>query len=135
MSIDDALYYGVSNAAAAVSAPASSADAAVLSAEAGALLGALRAVADASDSPVLRGIVWTKPLCRVLVLVARCLAHSEPVLLVGETGTGDYRLLLFYYCFETQLIVSILQEKRLFVNCLLLFVVKLCTLSIGRSHL
>lgn len=36
----------------------------------------------------LRGIVWTRSMARVFTLVDRCLRSSEPVLLVGETGTG-----------------------------------------------
>ncbi|KAG2499138.1 hypothetical protein HYH03_002721 [Edaphochlamys debaryana] len=36
----------------------------------------------------LRGVVWTRSMRRMYTLVERCLRHSEPVLLVGETGTG-----------------------------------------------
>ncbi|MEW5309894.1 MAG: hypothetical protein WDW38_001740 [Sanguina aurantia] len=37
---------------------------------------------------VLSGMVWTRSMQRMFTLVDRCLRHSEPVLLVGETGTG-----------------------------------------------
>ncbi|KAL7319508.1 AAA ATPase midasin [Mucor circinelloides] len=33
-------------------------------------------------------LVWTKAMRRLFSLVARCLQHNEPVLLVGETGCG-----------------------------------------------
>eukprot|EP00798_Chlamydomonas_sp_ICE-L_P024873 gene24873-10534_t len=36
----------------------------------------------------LRGVVWTRSMRRLYTLVDRCLQHKEPVLLVGETGTG-----------------------------------------------
>ncbi|GFR41366.1 hypothetical protein Agub_g2049, partial [Astrephomene gubernaculifera] len=36
----------------------------------------------------LRGVVWTRSMRRMYTLVERCLRHGEPVLLVGETGTG-----------------------------------------------
>ncbi|EME84614.1 uncharacterized protein MYCFIDRAFT_113897, partial [Pseudocercospora fijiensis CIRAD86] len=34
------------------------------------------------------GVVWTKAMRRLYVLVARAIANNEPVLLVGETGCG-----------------------------------------------
>ncbi|EJC98837.1 P-loop containing nucleoside triphosphate hydrolase protein [Fomitiporia mediterranea MF3/22] len=34
------------------------------------------------------GIVWTKPMQRLFILLSRALRHNEPVLLVGETGSG-----------------------------------------------
>jgi midasin len=108
----ETLYYGVTQAAAQVPAAAATTtpDAAVLdSAHSAALLGALRAVADASDEPALRGVVWTRPLCRVLVLVARCLAFSEPVLLVGETGTGKTT--------ACQLFATLRSQRLHIVNC------------------
>ena len=36
----------------------------------------------------LGGMVWTHALRRMYFLLERCLAFSEPALLVGETGTG-----------------------------------------------
>lgn len=36
----------------------------------------------------LKGVVWTRSMRRMYTLVERCLRHKEPVLLVGETGTG-----------------------------------------------
>lgn len=35
-----------------------------------------------------RGVVWTKAMRRLYVLVSRAIANDEPVLLVGETGCG-----------------------------------------------
>ncbi|KXS94887.1 hypothetical protein AC578_1673 [Pseudocercospora eumusae] len=35
-----------------------------------------------------QGVVWTKAMRRLYVLVARAIANNEPVLLVGETGCG-----------------------------------------------
>ncbi|KAK4561600.1 AAA ATPase midasin [Recurvomyces mirabilis] len=35
-----------------------------------------------------RGVVWTKAMRRLYVLVSRAIEHDEPVLLVGETGCG-----------------------------------------------
>ncbi|KAJ8120619.1 hypothetical protein ONZ43_g2717 [Nemania bipapillata] len=51
---------------------------------------------DLQGSPYLRvqppdnsqGVVWTKAMRRLYVLVASALRHNEPVLLVGETGCG-----------------------------------------------
>eukprot|EP00727_Mastigamoeba_balamuthi_P013922 m51a1_g9152 hypothetical protein (5493) ;mRNA; r:105121-123237 len=34
------------------------------------------------------GVVWTPSMRRLFSLVGRCLKHSEPVLIVGETGCG-----------------------------------------------
>ncbi|QIX00355.1 hypothetical protein AMS68_005872 [Peltaster fructicola] len=34
------------------------------------------------------GLVWTKAMLRLYVLVARAIEHNEPVLLVGDTGCG-----------------------------------------------
>ncbi|GAB4814206.1 hypothetical protein N2152v2_001252 [Parachlorella kessleri] len=46
-------------------------------------------VADvAALQSALGGVVWTKSMSRMYSLLERCLAHSEPALLVGETGTG-----------------------------------------------
>lgn len=35
-----------------------------------------------------QGVVWTKAMMRLYVLVARAIENNEPVLLVGETGCG-----------------------------------------------
>ncbi|KAI1469192.1 uncharacterized protein F4812DRAFT_450474 [Daldinia caldariorum] len=51
---------------------------------------------DIHKSPYLRvqppnngqGVVWTRAMRRLYVLVASALRHNEPVLLVGETGCG-----------------------------------------------
>ena len=34
------------------------------------------------------GIIWTKPMRRLFLLLSQALKHDEPVLLVGETGSG-----------------------------------------------
>ncbi|CAG8078285.1 unnamed protein product [Penicillium salamii] len=38
------------------------------------------------------GIVWTKAMRRIFVLVSKALRNNEPVLLVGETGCGKTQL-------------------------------------------
>ncbi|KAG0160701.1 hypothetical protein PDIDSM_8231 [Penicillium digitatum] len=38
------------------------------------------------------GIVWTKAMRRLFVLVSKAIKHNEPVLLVGETGCGKTQL-------------------------------------------
>ena len=40
------------------------------------------------DLGILGKVVWTKSLRRLFHLVERCYEHHEPVLLVGETGSG-----------------------------------------------
>jgi len=43
---------------------------------------------DASGGQNSHGVVWTKAMRRLYVLVAQALRNNEPVLLVGETGCG-----------------------------------------------
>jgi len=38
--------------------------------------------------PVDQAVVWTSAMQRLFILLARALRHNEPVLLVGETGSG-----------------------------------------------
>lgn len=38
--------------------------------------------------PISSGVIWTKAMQRLFTLVARALRSNEPVLLVGETGSG-----------------------------------------------
>ena len=45
-------------------------------------------LADLNGTSVAKGIVWTKSMRRLYVLVTEALKHNEPVLLVGETGCG-----------------------------------------------
>ncbi|TPX38299.1 hypothetical protein SmJEL517_g00093 [Synchytrium microbalum] len=52
-------------------------------------------------------INWTGEAKRVVVLLSRCIQHSEPVLLVGETGTGKTTL--------CQYVASALAKKSLVV--------------------
>ncbi|RMY02025.1 hypothetical protein D0868_08182 [Hortaea werneckii] len=41
-----------------------------------------------TDSSPNQGVVWTKAMRRLYVLVSRAIQNNEPVLLVGETGCG-----------------------------------------------
>lgn len=41
-----------------------------------------------SNDATSQGIVWTKAMRRLYLLVSRAIANNEPVLLVGETGCG-----------------------------------------------
>lgn len=41
-----------------------------------------------SAASATNGVVWTKAMRRLYVLVSRAIANNEPVLLVGETGCG-----------------------------------------------
>lgn len=44
--------------------------------------------ADTMDSNELPDLTWTQQLRRVVALLIKCMFYKEPVLLVGETGTG-----------------------------------------------
>lgn len=57
----------------------------------------------------LRGLVWTRSLSRLFTLVDRCLQHSEPVLLVGETGTGKTTV--------CQLLAFLRSQQLAVINC------------------
>jgi len=48
------------------------------------------------DVPSTSHIVWTKAMQRLMVLVGRALLFKEPVLLVGETGTGKTSICQVY---------------------------------------
>jgi midasin len=43
-------------------------------------------------SSLSKGVVWTKAMRRVFVLVSEALRNNEPVLLVGETGSGKTQI-------------------------------------------
>lgn len=59
--------------------------------------------------PSAPALVWTKAMQRLFVLVARALKYNEPVLLVGETGSGKTSVCQVY---------ADALNKRLFpVNC------------------
>ncbi|KAI2789206.1 Midasin [Penicillium oxalicum] len=47
-------------------------------------------IPEAAELP--SGIVWTKAMRRLFVLVSRALKNNEPILLVGETGCGKTQL-------------------------------------------
>ena len=51
-----------------------------------------------SDSRLLHDgkLVWTKPMQRLFTLLSSALKHNEPVLLVGETGTGKTSVCQLY---------------------------------------
>ena len=69
--------------------------------------------ADAAGSSALlqslEGVVWTRTMRRLFSLVGRCLLHSEPVLLVGETGCGKTTV--------CELLGLVLQTHLYMVNC------------------
>ncbi|KAI8642397.1 hypothetical protein BD408DRAFT_180035 [Parasitella parasitica] len=54
-------------------------------------------------------LVWTKAMRRLFSLVARCLRHNEPVLLVGETGCGKTTV--------CQMLAETYQRELHIVNC------------------
>eukprot|EP01116_Phalansterium_solitarium_P008707 TRINITY_DN2266_c0_g2_i3.p1 TRINITY_DN2266_c0_g2~~TRINITY_DN2266_c0_g2_i3.p1 ORF type:complete len:1859 (-),score=760.71 TRINITY_DN2266_c0_g2_i3:142-5718(-) len=68
---------------------------------------ALKQELDAQGNPFK--IVWTKSIRRLFTLVGECLKHKEPVLLVGETGTGKTTICQLF---------SVLFRRRLHIlNC------------------
>ncbi|KAJ1981391.1 AAA ATPase midasin, partial [Dimargaris xerosporica] len=54
-------------------------------------------------------IAWTQAMRRLFVLVAQCLRHREPVLLVGDTGSGKTTV--------CQVLATIQQHQLHIVNC------------------
>jgi midasin len=67
------------------------------------------AIAHAKLGSSLSGIAPTRSLGRLLKLVSRCVEYREPVLLVGETGSGKTTV--------CQLLSAILQKDLRMVNC------------------
>jgi midasin len=59
--------------------------------------------------PEISNIVWTKSMKRLYTLVGKCLQYKEPVLLVGETGTGKTTI--------CQLFSIIMNQKLHIINC------------------
>ena len=57
----------------------------------------------------LSNVSWTSSLRRLFVLLAGCIRHSEPVLLVGETGCGKTTVV--------QLLALLLRRPLHIVNC------------------
>jgi len=45
-------------------------------------------ISELNPTKLISGVVWTKSILRLFVLVANALKNNEPVLLVGETGCG-----------------------------------------------
>ncbi|KAI9142687.1 hypothetical protein BKA69DRAFT_1123750 [Paraphysoderma sedebokerense] len=58
---------------------------------------------------LFRSVVWTKAMKRLFTLVARCIRHCEPVLLVGETGCGKTTV--------CQMLAAVLGKQLNVVNC------------------
>eukprot|EP00897_Mesotaenium_endlicherianum_P007207 jgi/Mesen1/6514/ME000332S05520 len=54
-------------------------------------------------------IVWTNSMMRLFNLVDRCLQHSEPVLLVGETGCGKTTV--------CQMAALLMRQRLHVINC------------------
>eukprot|EP00850_Spirogloea_muscicola_P002909 SM000011S19087 [mRNA] locus=s11:783175:828718:+ [translate_table: standard] len=70
----------------------------------------LREQVAASDMAATLGrIVWTQSFKRLFNLVERCLRHNEPVLLVGDTGTGKTTV--------CQLLGLLRQQQLHVLNC------------------
>ncbi|KAI8073967.1 hypothetical protein BC940DRAFT_267177 [Gongronella butleri] len=63
----------------------------------------------ASHSGADTQLVWTKAMCRLFALVARCLKFNEPVLLVGETGCGKTTV--------CQMLAETYGQQLVIVNC------------------
>ena len=61
------------------------------------------------DVPSTSNIVWTKAMQRLVVLVGRALLFKEPVLLVGETGSGKTSICQFY--------ADTISKRLLALNC------------------
>ena len=61
------------------------------------------------DIPSLSNIIWTKAMQRLLVLVGRALRSKEPVLLVGETGSGKTSVCQVY--------ADAVNKRLLSLNC------------------
>ena len=61
------------------------------------------------DVPSLSNVVWTKAMQRLLILVGRALRFKEPVLLVGETGSGKTSVCQVY--------ADAVMKKLLSLNC------------------
>eukprot|EP00850_Spirogloea_muscicola_P001971 SM000007S20931 [mRNA] locus=s7:964636:998915:+ [translate_table: standard] len=66
-------------------------------------------VAAADMAATLGRIVWTRSFKRLFNLVERCLHHNEPVLLVGDTGTGKTTV--------CQLLGLLRQQQLHVLNC------------------
>ena len=68
-----------------------------------------RSSSESGSSAGLHHIAMTASLQRLFALVGRCIAHQEPVLLIGETGCGKTTVCQLY---------SVLLERQLqIVNC------------------
>ena len=53
------------------------------------------------------GIVWTRSTRRLFILLSLALRHNEPVLLVGETGTGKTSVCQLYATIEKKVLRSV----------------------------
>ncbi|BBM98800.1 midasin [Marchantia polymorpha subsp. ruderalis] len=59
--------------------------------------------------PTFGKIVWTKSMKRLFNLVEHCIRHSEPILLVGDTGCGKTTV--------CQMLALFLRQKLHILNC------------------
>ncbi|KAH8108664.1 P-loop containing nucleoside triphosphate hydrolase protein [Phellopilus nigrolimitatus] len=53
------------------------------------------------------GIVWTRPMQRLFILLSRALRFNEPVLLVGETGSGKTSMCQIYAATKRQILRTV----------------------------
>lgn len=60
------------------------------------------------SAPTPKGIIWTKAMRRLFILVSQAIENNEPVLLVGETGCGKTQL--------CQAIAEVSQKQLLTIN-------------------
>ncbi|CAD7704178.1 unnamed protein product, partial [Ostreobium quekettii] len=74
-----------------------------------AALGSSSAAHVQSIQDALKKIVWTKSMCRMYTLLNRCAEHSEPALLIGETGVGKTTV--------CQLLALMRDQKLHIINC------------------
>ncbi|KAL5512832.1 hypothetical protein ACEPAG_3098 [Sanghuangporus baumii] len=57
--------------------------------------------------PYHSGIVWTRSMRRLFILLSRALRNNEPVLLVGETGTGKTSVCQLYAEIDKKVLRSV----------------------------
>ncbi|KAJ6240735.1 midasin-related [Anaeramoeba flamelloides] len=69
----------------------------------------LESIVKSCKNSELNKIVWTKSMKRLFVIINNCLKFSEPVLLVGETGSGKTTI--------CQLFSLLLKQRLRILNC------------------
>jgi midasin len=65
--------------------------------------------AHSAHNLVANNVVWTRAMKRLYALVANCLRYKEPILLVGETGTGKTTV--------CQVLAELLGQELHILNC------------------